>query len=62
LIIEKYSQVLRSQEKIFEKDKKNRDSIISAKGSKNMRINEENKNVLSGVAAKVELRNQIPNI
>lgn len=62
LIIEKYSQVLRSQEKIFEKDKKNRDSVISAKGSKNFRAADESKNVLSGVAAKVELRNQVPNI
>lgn len=56
LIIEKYSQVLRSQEKVLEK--KNRDSIISAKGSKNFRNTEDNKNLQYGLTQKVDLKNQ----
>lgn len=55
LIIEKYSQVLRSQEKIIEK--KNRDSIASMRGSKNFGKAEENKSYGNGVACNVELRN-----
>lgn len=57
LIIEKYSQVLRSQEKVLEK--KNRDSMVSVRGSKNFRNGEDaaGKNILSGASAKVEIRN-----
>ena len=59
MIIEKYSQVLRSQEKVFEK--KNRDSILSNRGSKNFRNSDESKNV-NAVTGKAEMRNQIPGI
>jgi hypothetical protein len=57
MIIEKYSQVLRSQEKVLEK--KNRDSMLSNRGSKNFRNSDESKNV-SAVTGKAEMRNQIP--
>ena len=54
MIIEKYSKVLRSQEKVIEH--KNRDSMVSNRGSKNFRNSDESKNV-SAVTGKVEMRN-----
>lgn len=59
MIIEKYSQVLRSQEKVFEK--KSRDSILSNRGSKNFRNSDEDKK-MNAVTGKAEMRNQIPGI
>ena len=44
-------------------EKKNRDSMVSVRGSKNFRnVDEGGKNILNGVSAKIEVRNQIPNI
>ena len=54
LIIEKYSQVLRSQEKVLEK--KNRDSMLSNRGSKNFRNSDEAKNVVNGITGKGDPR------
>ena len=43
-------------------EKKNRDSMVSVRGSKNFRNTDEGKNILNGVSTKVEVRNQVPNI
>ena len=56
LIIEKYSQVLRSQEKVLEK--KMKDSLVSVRGSQNFRRPAEDKaSLVNSLNQKVELRN-----